>query len=54
MKEGYKIIVTGHSLGGNVAENLLMDNQEIVHCESFNAGNTINILEDTLDDLFDS
>jgi len=36
----YKIILTGHSLGGTVAEHVSSHLYNIVdHCESFNPGN---------------
>lgn len=52
MKNGYLIFVTGHSLGGNVAENLLIYNDEICQCESFNAGNHIDIIPDLIHNMF--
>lgn len=36
---GYKVVLTGHSLGGTLAEHVAMKNPQF-HCETFNAGST--------------
>jgi len=38
-KADYKIIATGHSLGGAVSEHVTIELEHLIdHCESFNAG----------------
>ncbi|KRW99427.1 hypothetical protein PPERSA_12531 [Pseudocohnilembus persalinus] len=40
-KQGYQIIITGHSLGGNISGSIFKQDQTVWGCQSFNAGVSI-------------